>query len=414
MTTSSDGSSASTGKRRLPFNFKESLPPNKRLKTANTKESSAGKHISCTHHEDTNRKRVVEQLASIGKTICRAVYFTCNLYDFVDCLIAELGETPVFDIDSDLLEAVKQISTFHPLVRDVIRQGRRECKMSIRNIGDALRKGHESAQSNDIKTIKENLPYIFSGIKFEPPIEPVHSVGKARMGFHHPQCAELLRPLNANWDDPKVRALSLTTVHAPTVQDFPHFIMANARDLNMGPEGQASILDRLFISPYLIRAARVILFGPSAVNETPIPPTSRCNASKNNIRGASPELIAYITIMLRFCLSDEESYSNDCYSYIKLYDVIRKQFQDVNFKTVKKYIIDTWNSELFPRTATTGMGSSKNVISGPETRQGHLGHITAEKSAVLQIAKAQSQLSAQYDTTLTDAERDVATALLIV
>ncbi|KIM29981.1 hypothetical protein M408DRAFT_99775 [Serendipita vermifera MAFF 305830] len=265
--------------------------------------------------------------------------------------------------------------------------------MNITDIGDFLRKGHESAQSNDIKTIKENLLYIFSGIKFEPPIEPVHSVGKARMGFHHPQCAELLRPLNANWNDPNVRASYLTFVRAPTAQDFPYFIIANVRDVSTGPEGEASSLGCLFISPYLFRAARIILFGPSTVNETPIPPTSRCNASKDNIRGASPELIAYITTLLRFCLSDEESYSNDTFAYIKLYDAIRKQFQNVNFEEMKKCIIGTWNRELFPQTGQL-IGLSENVMPGLETMQGYLRRLEVEKSAALQVAKVRLQLNA--------------------
>lgn len=137
----------------------------------------------------------------------------------------------------------------------------------------------------------------------------------------------------------------------------------------------------------------IILFGPSAIFEAPVPPTNRCNAFKSNIREASPELIAYITILLRFCLSSEETYSNGTFAYTELYDAIRKQFQDVNFEEMKKDIIHTWNRELFPQTGQL-IGLSENVMPGLETMQGYLRRLEVEKSAALQVAKVRLQLNA--------------------
>jgi len=61
-----------------------------------------------------------------------------------------------------------------------------------------LRKGQESAQAADISTIKEKLCVIFQEISFEPPVDP--SRAKEGMGFNQPQCAELLRPFNVDWN----------------------------------------------------------------------------------------------------------------------------------------------------------------------------------------------------------------------
>ncbi|KAG9014299.1 hypothetical protein FRB90_005421 [Tulasnella sp. 427] len=235
----------------------------------------------------------------------------------------------------------------------------------LTRLASALDDGISSARSDDTNGMKKAIADWVS----TPSEGRVSRTSKENRGFHNPITARLLAPPRYNIDDATTLRNLCNEVIRPRPNEYAPFMY---KDYSINSE---NIIEGLFESELLLRAAKHILIGPSAA-ESLEPVNNRStrlgNAALNNMTEVTFPFIAYVCTQVRFALSSEETFgqrrgSFDIYGFYR--DVLRTLWEPEladDFEVIR----DHWNEVIF------GGGSDED-----DDDTGTLSQILAQRAA---------------------------------
>ncbi|KAG8989785.1 hypothetical protein FRB90_002070 [Tulasnella sp. 427] len=201
--------------------------------------------------------------------------------------------------------SLTQFSTQYPgqrgssLMRNGLQKRRRwyvfthtACRRSL--ISLQLDKGASTARSDDVSSLKKAI------VDFLPACDPpISRNSKTRRGFNHPYIGSLLCPTSLDWNDDEIRRELRDEVITVKHTLWPPFLY---RDYAIDPD---DLLDGLFESSVLLKAARHIFISPSSADEEGSRSTRAGNAALNGMTRVTPASIAYVATQVRFALSSD-------------------------------------------------------------------------------------------------------------
>ncbi|KAG8937950.1 hypothetical protein FRC03_007737 [Tulasnella sp. 419] len=172
---------------------------------------------------------------------------------------------------------------------------------------------------------------------------------KYTRGFHDKGIGKLLCPPSFDWDDPSVQSRLKNGDVRPSTAEYPPFLY---HSYSINPENK---LDGLFRSELLIKAARHIFIAPSAAEDTEayVKSTRPGNAALNNMSAVTVPTIAYVSVLVRFSLSSEETFNirltgaRGGFDHWAFYKNIIKFLLDPKMKDKTADLIAFWNSRIF-------------------------------------------------------------------
>lgn len=151
--------------------------------------------------------------------------------------------------------------------------------------------------------------------------------------------------------------------------------------------------DGLLKGELLIKAARAILFSPSAAKDLAPASVAQVSGARGHTskrRGpigiaktyqlteVTAPFIAYVAVVVRHSITSDEVFSDTCsgFNYVEFYDQIREFLESPKFERFAAALIEWWNEQLF-----SGYRLGQSV--GPSDRRsnGTLANLEAELEA---------------------------------
>ncbi|KAG8945265.1 hypothetical protein FRC04_001105 [Tulasnella sp. 424] len=203
-----------------------------------------------------------------------------------------------------------------------------------------LDKGAANARSDDVASLKKAV------VDFLPICDPpVSRTSKTRRGFNHPYLGSLLCPTSLNWLDDMTQRELRDEVVAVKHSDYPPFLY---RDYIIDED---DLLEGLFESTVLLKAARHIFVSPSSVDEEAGSRSTRAgNAALNGMTRITPATIAYVATQVRFALSSDTIFGRklklrqfDLYAF---YDNILNLLTRPEMAARTGLILDLWTENV--------------------------------------------------------------------
>ncbi|KAB5588476.1 hypothetical protein CTheo_8080 [Ceratobasidium theobromae] len=205
-----------------------------------------------------------------------------------------------------------------------------------------VHKGRSQGRSDDIVCLRRILPehHLFK-----------HLPADHARGFPTDEYARLLRTPDLELDDLEIRtALNASIIDAPSDQLYAGLFAGYTL-----PSDNVHPLEGLFRSDLFVDAYLGIFFGPRAAKHlTPGSGGRRSKAYKNNMTMVSKGSIAYVAMLLRFCLHQAETWytveSNldTRYNYLIFYTEILAILNEPEFKPQVDNLLAYLNALIFP------------------------------------------------------------------
>jgi len=205
-----------------------------------------------------------------------------------------------------------------------------------------LERHRSSAKTEDHRIFKVSVPQWSA---WDPPLSRQSKLGR---GLAHPECAQLLCPIDVNWDSEIERNRFCVELNPPmTAANWPAFLYENYR---ADPNNLAKGFMR---SDIMIRAARAVLFPPSVANVQDTADHQTTRKSKAEVYGmdeVTPGFLAYIAVGVRYTLSSETTFNirGGVFNYQRFYRDLITYLNDPMCQVNTGGLMEWWNKTLFP------------------------------------------------------------------
>ncbi|KIO19608.1 hypothetical protein M407DRAFT_222646 [Tulasnella calospora MUT 4182] len=317
------------------------------------------------------KRRQTDPLVRTGKHIARTVHIKFHaltiLQHGVEILAQhEAGEIEEFPcVDSD--ERWRIFSGIMKLIPDAKRKLTADTgEEYLTRLASALDEGISAGRSDDTNGLKKAIADWVSTSEGRIPRN-----SKSGRGFHNIATARLLAPPQYNVQDNMTLRKLRDELIRPSTSEYPAFMY---KDFTIDPE---NLIDGLFESDLLLKAAKHILIGPSSADslETSTRSTRLGNAALNNMQEVSLPFMAYVCTQVRFALSSDEVFGQNAGRSFDIYGFYRnvlKTLQDDELAEDFEVIQSRWNEIIF------GGGDATE----PEEEHGTLRQILAQRAGL--------------------------------
>ncbi|TDL15716.1 hypothetical protein BD410DRAFT_732289, partial [Rickenella mellea] len=279
-------------------------------------------------------------------------------------LTALLKDDPDTELDTPekrLLNAFQRLITYHPSIEEKLVKANGISKDELDAVQLEIRaKGGSSARSDDMRGIKIN---IVEWIRMKPDEELTPALlpkQKTGRGFNHPRTGFLLCPANMNWEDPKVQD-GLKSGEIDPYEDTPMFMYEGYKYYPLEP------WKGFFKSSILVKAYKHVFTTPSSAEEgfSKNRATRPGNARLRGMTAVTPASLAYIAMMVRFALTDQQTFNrNDMVTYTeRFYTDVLDHLEDPDETEELESLLLWWNTRVFPaHVKIAGASSGKNTV----------------------------------------------------
>lgn len=202
-----------------------------------------------------------------------------------------------------------------------------------------LDKGASNARSDDVASLKKAI------VDFLPACDPpISRNSKTRRGFHHPYIGSLLCPTSLDWNNDAIRRELRDEVTTVKHSAYPPFLY---RDYEID---SVDLVDGLFESSVLLKAARHIFVSPSSADEEGSRSTRAGNAALNGMTRITPATIAYVATQVRFALSSDAVFGRKIksgqFNLYAFYDNILTLLNQPEMVARTQLILDYWTEHV--------------------------------------------------------------------
>ncbi|KAG8939836.1 hypothetical protein FRC04_005953 [Tulasnella sp. 424] len=234
----------------------------------------------------------------------------------------------------------------------------------LNRLASALDEGLAAGRSDDTNGLKKAVAEWVSNSEGR-----IHKNSKSSQGFHNIVTARLLAPPRYDVSDSMTLRKLRDEVIRPSVSEYPPFLY---KDFTIDPD---NLIDGLFESELLLKAAKHILIGPSSADslESSNRSTHLGNAALNNMNEVTLPFMAYVCAQVRFALSSDETFGNNsgrCFDIYNFYRNILKTLREEELADDVEILRSRWNEILFG-----GAGGDES-----EEESGTLGQILAQRA----------------------------------
>ncbi|KAG9021300.1 hypothetical protein FS837_007370 [Tulasnella sp. UAMH 9824] len=296
--------------------------------------------------EEQSKRKPSDSRVRLGKHIARTVNVK-----FRSALVLNHGIKILSDMadrdDTDETEAAEppkddpEWDLFNAIINGI--PGSKSKLIDEKWVADTARfidKGASTARSDDVSSLKKAI------VDFLPMCHPpIHRTSKLRRGFHHPFLGSLLCPSSLDWSNDQIRRELREEITPVKHTEYPPFMY---RNYEIDPE---DLLEGLFESSVLLKAARHIFVSPSSAEEEGSRSTRAGNALLNGMTRITPAAIAYVTTQVRFALSSDTIFGRklnhsqfDLYAF---YDNILTFLNRPEMAVRTALILDYWTENVF-------------------------------------------------------------------
>lgn len=272
----------------------------------------------------------------------------------------------------ELFDIFQRFLTYSPLIADFLEAENTDLLAFARDIETGKKRG----RNEDVDTFKNNIDQWHEGFKDHP-----FPRGNRRLaGFKHPECGRLLCPAERDWTDADVQQDLLDNDVKPG--DFPSVLYANEIHDPNNP------FHNFLKNDNLVKGYKAIYRGPKFALGGDSGPA--CIASIYNISYVSIHSIAYVAVLLRFVLSDQDKFhaggSGGKWPYRLFYNEI---INVVTFMTEdqRQDLLEWWDEQIFSDFQSLSHDSSDNdEDSTPSLASKMRAHAVAIRDASLSSA----------------------------
>ncbi|KAG8964563.1 hypothetical protein FRC05_003772 [Tulasnella sp. 425] len=234
-------------------------------------------------------------------------------------------------------------------------------KAYLNRLASALDEGLAAGRSDNTNGLKKAVAEWVSNSEGR-----IHKNSKSSRGFHNIVTACLLAPPRYDVSDSTTlrKLRDHDEVIRPSVSEYPPFLY---KDFTIDPD---NLIDGLFESELLFKAAKHILIGPSSADslESSNHSTRLGNAAPNNMNEVTLPFMAYVCAQVRFALSSDETFGNNsgrCFDIYNFYCNILKTLHEEELADDVEVLRSRWNETIFG-----GAGGDE-----PEEESGTLSHM---------------------------------------
>ncbi|KIO27580.1 hypothetical protein M407DRAFT_232534 [Tulasnella calospora MUT 4182] len=209
----------------------------------------------------------------------------------------------------------------------------------VAEIARTLDKGASSARSDDVASLKKAV------VDFLPTCDPpIQRTSKTRRGFHHPYLGLLLCPPSLDWSNDEIRRELRDEITIVKHTAYPPFLYRNY-EIESG-----DLLEGLFESSILLKAARHIFVSPSSADDECSRSTRAGNAALNGMTKITPATIAYVATQVQFALSSDSVFGkkvkNHQFDSYAFYDNILSLLGQPEMADRTQLILEYWTENV--------------------------------------------------------------------
>ncbi|KAK7442737.1 hypothetical protein VKT23_015984 [Stygiomarasmius scandens] len=260
----------------------------------------------------------------------------------------------------------------------------------LNNMAAAIETGRHQARTADTHLARYELPRLLVEDDTLPILRPIpNGALKSQRGLNHPDIAMLwvpwhlvermkkemliLRKENEKsgaelelWQKPGSVLERMMNEEIDLISTHMWFGLYERLLIDGADSGKG-----LFLNFSLLRLARGVFRGKTAIYGTKKGPSRPSNAEIHNIRRTSPTIIAYICMLLRFSMSIQEKFGDDdssIYSFKTFYFTVIRYLEDPRNAKLTKYILEIWDNDVFGIKSKSANDAANLIWSGSTTQ----------------------------------------------
>ncbi|KIO26093.1 hypothetical protein M407DRAFT_24650 [Tulasnella calospora MUT 4182] len=306
------------------------------------------------------KRRAVDPLVRSGKHAARTIYIKFHPLTVLQYGLEVLTKHENQEIDTLPSETTdKNWRIFSDLLKLIPEAKRRLMAADgdeyLLRLASAIEEGLSAGRSDDTNGLKKAIAEWVSGREGKIPKN-----SKIGRGFHNKITARLLAPKRFNINDTATLRNLRDEVHRPAVGEYPPFLYL---DFNINQE---DLLDGLFQSDLLLKAAKHVLIGPSSADslEKTNKSTRLGNAALNGMKEVTFPFIAYICAQVRFALSSDEVFGQNALSfdiytfYRNILKMLRREELAKDMEEIRLY----WNDHFKEDNDDEEIGTMAQIL----------------------------------------------------
>ncbi|KAG9030640.1 hypothetical protein FS837_003219, partial [Tulasnella sp. UAMH 9824] len=293
-----------------------------------------------------HKRRQTDPLVRTGKHIARTIYIKFHALTILQHGVEILAKHDAGEIDElPSVHSDKQWQIFSDIMKLIPDAKRRLTSENgeeyLTRLASALDEGLAAGRSDDTNGLKKAVADWVSNSEGR-----IHRNSKSGRGFNSIVTAHLLAPPRYDVSNTTTLRELRDEIIRPSVREYPPFLY---KDFTIDPE---NLMDGLFESELLLKAAKYILIGPSSADSLEMSnrSTRLGNAALNNMHEVTLPFMAYVCAQVRFALSSDEvfgqnvGHSFDIYSF---YRNILKTLREEELADDVEVLQGRWNEIIF-------------------------------------------------------------------